>query len=517
MELLQQHIAPGAFHNSEERYDPPKCQPHTRKAVLKKILNWVADKDKGSRILWLYGPAGAGKSAIAQTIAELLEKEGLLAAAFFFSRHAAGRNDKTPLIATLVYQLIVSIPEIRAYVLGALDRDPTVFSHSIEAQIQTLIVKPLNAAATNATLAPTFLSRPKLVILDGLDECRTTSSQIHILNAVSTAVTNLNISLCFLIASRPEQPIRAVFNDQSHGVGSHSFAIALDDTYQPDRDIEVFLRSTFDEIKRKHPSRAHLPTEWPSLHDIQRLVAKSSGQFIFVSTVAKYLDSHRHWPPDRLKIIFGQSNPRHETPFAELDSLYRLILSSIADTAKLQDLLMFLVIRPFQNRPAHMTTLIEKFLFYRPGEMDMILTDLHSIIFVPPPGDQFSELRFFHASLPDFLLDRFRSLDLFFDQGAAYVKLTELAIKHIDNPTKSPLRNNQCMSLIITTSLTQRKRSPHSSHISILLCQNPSTLKAPHGLGWGQPWSSLQIPTGGGHDNFKINILVRRAGMFVTQ
>ena len=43
MKLLRQYIAPGAFHNSEERYDPPKCHPHTRRAVLEKIMDWVKD------------------------------------------------------------------------------------------------------------------------------------------------------------------------------------------------------------------------------------------------------------------------------------------------------------------------------------------------------------------------------------------------------------------------------------------------------------------------------------------
>ena len=179
MERLERYIAPGAFHNSEERYDPPKCHPHTRRAVLKKIMDWVKHVNKVALFLWLYGPAGAGKSAIAQTIAELLEKAGLLAAAFFFSRNAAGRNDKTPLVATLVYQLVKSIPEIRDYVQKAVEEDPALFSCSIEAQIEALIVKPLNAVATDETLAPTLLSRPRLIILDGLDECCTTSSSLR--------------------------------------------------------------------------------------------------------------------------------------------------------------------------------------------------------------------------------------------------------------------------------------------------------------------------------------------------
>jgi hypothetical protein len=450
VELLQRYIAPsrGAFHNSEERYDPPKCHPHTRKAVLKKIEDWVKDADKVALILWLYGPAGAGKSAIAQTIAELLEKAGLLAAAFFFSRNADGRKDKTPLVATLVYQLIISIPEIRTHVLEALEQDPFLFSRTIEAQIHVLLVKPLNAVANDETLAPILLSRPRLIILDGLDECRTTLAQTQILNALSTAVKDLRIPLCFLIASRPEHDIRQAFNDQI-SLGTLSFSIALDDTYQPDHDIRVFLQSAFDEIKRNHPSKAHFPASWPSSQDIRRLVEKSSGQFIFASTVVKYVNSHRHWPPDRLKIIFGRSAPGQETPFAELDSLYRLVLSSVADTKILQDFLMFLVLRPFWQHDGlwvkQTTALIEKFLFYRPGEIDMILTDLHSIISVPPPN-RFRELRFFHASLPEFLLDRSRSMDLFLDHGAGYAKLTGLAVKHINNPTESPLWNDQCMS-----------------------------------------------------------------------
>ena len=448
MELLQQHIAPGAFHNSDERYDPPKCHPHTRRAVLKKIMDWAKDVNKVALILWLYGPAGAGKSAIAQTIAELLEEAGLLAAAFFFSRNAAGRDDKSPLVATLVYQLAISIPEICAPVQGALEQDPALFSRSIDAQIQALIVKPLNAVATDEILGPTLLSRPRLIILDGLDECRTTSVQTQILSALSAAVRHLHIPLCFLIASRPEHDIRQAFNNQN-GLGSLSFSIALDDTYRPDDDIRVFFQSTFDGIKGNHLSRAHFPASWPSSEDVGQLVMKSSGQFIFASTVAKYVNSRRHWPPDRLKIILGQSAPGQETPFAELDSLYHLILSSVTDTEKLQDFLMFLVFRPFSQGgmwSKTTTTLIEKFLLYRPGEIDMILTDLHSIVYVPPPADALGELRFFHASLPDFLLDRSRSKDLFLDQGAAYAKLTGLTVKHINNPIEFPLRATRGMS-----------------------------------------------------------------------
>jgi hypothetical protein len=121
-------------------------------------VDWVECADKIALFLWLYGPTRAGKTAITQTIAELLEGLGLLAAAFFFSTNAAGRNDETSLISTLLYQLIRTMPEIRARVLKAVYEDPALFSLSIHAQVQALIVKPLNAATIDGALASTPLS-----------------------------------------------------------------------------------------------------------------------------------------------------------------------------------------------------------------------------------------------------------------------------------------------------------------------------------------------------------------------
>ncbi len=55
------------MHDSLARYPPPRCHPDTRKKVLKVITDWIEDSYPRQRIVWLNGPAGAGKSAIAQT------------------------------------------------------------------------------------------------------------------------------------------------------------------------------------------------------------------------------------------------------------------------------------------------------------------------------------------------------------------------------------------------------------------------------------------------------------------
>jgi len=132
VEILHRETATAAFHNSDERFDPPKCHPNTRLAVLAKIMRWIKrEEDLDTFIMWMYGPAGAGKSAIAQTIAEMCDEEILLLASFFFSRNDPSRSTVKPPIATIAYQITLNLPDARDAILGAIERDPLIFSKSL--------------------------------------------------------------------------------------------------------------------------------------------------------------------------------------------------------------------------------------------------------------------------------------------------------------------------------------------------------------------------------------------------
>jgi len=75
-QLLGENSAMGAVYNSLERQklDAPKCHPNTRVAVIQRIIDWILGEIAlAALILWLYGAAGAGKSAIAHTLAEICE------------------------------------------------------------------------------------------------------------------------------------------------------------------------------------------------------------------------------------------------------------------------------------------------------------------------------------------------------------------------------------------------------------------------------------------------------------
>ena len=98
--------------DSSERIDPAKCHPDTRIAVIGEIMEWVGDSNPNASMMRVHGPAGAGKSALAQSIGELCRAKGWLAASFF-SRTAQGRNNGWALFPTLAYQIATSYPETR--------------------------------------------------------------------------------------------------------------------------------------------------------------------------------------------------------------------------------------------------------------------------------------------------------------------------------------------------------------------------------------------------------------------
>ncbi|KAF9482899.1 hypothetical protein BDN70DRAFT_781607, partial [Pholiota conissans] len=271
----------GAFHDSAERGDPPRCHKQTRTAILRQIMEWIRAPEPQRRlIIWLYGPAGAGKTAIEQSIAEMCEQEGRLAAAFFFGRTIAGRNDLSRVVATLAFQLLQSFPEIKETLLGAIETDQAIFSRSLEVQAQRLIIAPLVSLKTR---------NPKAILIDGVDECGPDGeAQTRLLKVLGGVAARLqHIPMTFFIASRPEAPIRLEFN--SEPLQNLTQSIVLDNNYKPDDDICLYLRDRFATIHRKQIALGvKFPSEWPSDDAIKRLVAKSSGQFIYASTVVKF-------------------------------------------------------------------------------------------------------------------------------------------------------------------------------------------------------------------------------------
>ncbi|PPQ81454.1 hypothetical protein CVT25_013368 [Psilocybe cyanescens] len=379
--------------------------------------------------MWLYGAAGAGKSAIAQTIAEILQGQHFFLASFFFARNDPQRGTAKWLVTTLAYQLAAKLPQVfRERVALTFEQDPLIVTRSLETQFLVLVREPLLELLHSG-----FSTSNRIVfIIDGLDECDDPKVQARIVDLSFSLLHHLDLPLKILVASRPEMYISSSFDENPFSMLART---TLDHNYQSDRDIRHFLVDKFNEIKTRHRLRSYIPIGWPTENSVNTLVRKSSGQFIYASTVVKYVASARHRPTHRLEVILGIHPPSEgDNPFAELDELYRHILMGVEDVDLMLQIIGFVVLHP--PRYFNSVTFIEAFFSLAPGDVQLLMQNLGSLILVEnhpdnPYGEEVITVRILHASLKDYLLDQSRSKDFYLDHLKMHTQYAELCLAHM--------------------------------------------------------------------------------------
>jgi hypothetical protein len=382
-------------------------------------MGWIEHGEKDGapkRILWLSGPAGSGKTAIAGTIADVCYKRGLLAASFFFSAFAGSMNRRfgRPLVSTLVYSLIrhKSIVGLKEEVLSAIEDDPIIFERHLDQQLETLILRPLR----NVSGRSDRNHWPAVIIIDGLDECQgrsesdigpggpvpalESSAQKEILAALSRACEDPDFPFRIVIASRPEPVIRHSFSTSP----CPTLNIFLDDKYNPDSDIRLFLQAMFNNMRR----RFNLSSTWASMNVIDILVKEASGQFIYAATVLRFLDNPRLGSPQQLLTrVLEWRSLNDSKPFAPLDLLYDRILRTSPDPLLAVTWIRFIDSQRPSSFPAYSNYMLESY----PGETEHVLGTLTSLVRLVDENAEPS-FHFYHKSLLDFLKDPQRSADL---------------------------------------------------------------------------------------------------------
>lgn len=404
------------MHNSGERFDAPTCHPETRKAIQGDILGWADELVVHSNdlVTWLSGPAGAGKSAIAQTIAQKLQARGQLTASFFFSRTSGskGRNEETNVVATLAHQLYQSIPFTRPHIAAAIRENPLVFNLALQDQVDALIVSPLTAAAN--TLIGS--ERPRIIVVDALDECRKEyDAQRRVVDALISALCRIpHQNHKLFITSRPEYNIVEIFRVYGQPLVRR---MELNDRWKPDDDIRTFLNTGFADIRRSHFYFRGHPVDkmWPSPEIVDALACKSSGQFIYASVVLKYIKSEENYNPVvRLETIL-QLKKNEDRPYAELDALYGYIFSQIRSAERVRVLTVLSLERMrckliWHPQDLPFDTFLSDFIGVHMDEIKFWLLPLVSVLVWQE--ERFGHIHYMHASLPDFLFDHSRS-DIF--------------------------------------------------------------------------------------------------------
>lgn len=151
-----------------------RCDVGTRLQVIATIEQWLDGPDKEPAVCWSNGPAGYGKSALSQTIAERYAAEGRLLGSFFFLRGAGEQSHISRLIPTLAHQISLSIPATKPLLEKALRDEPAILEPSVAMahQFQRLIIGPIHSTTSGSFSAFQIFSRLTkrwILIIDALE------------------------------------------------------------------------------------------------------------------------------------------------------------------------------------------------------------------------------------------------------------------------------------------------------------------------------------------------------------
>ncbi|KAK1216447.1 hypothetical protein PQX77_020916 [Marasmius sp. AFHP31] len=405
----------GASHKAEHQFSRGECLEGTRARALGTIYDWASAKNpRALPICWLSGAAGVGKSAIALTIAKSCESTALLSS-FFFFRSDPQRNNPSALMLTIAHALSTTTPSMRDHIEQRISANPTILNANLEEQFHELVLIPVLMRSRDSSRwrVPVV---PNLVIIDGLDECGNEGTQLRILSIIRSAYQRTpNLPLRFLICSRPEAWISEEFSDGL--LLQLSETIVLDDSLEARNDIRRYYIHHFQEIttSRKY-AHVQFPNPWPSERDLEILIERSCAQFVYASTMVRFIKLAYTHPIVQLRIILDSTAERRlsKSPYHDLDCLYHVILGANPDHEQLFPILAAILVLPDYSR-AVTPAIIEQVLGLPSGQVALTLRGMYSVLNICGPEDG---IELYHTSFREYLVDHTRSCEFHIDLPA---------------------------------------------------------------------------------------------------
>ncbi|KXN91226.1 hypothetical protein AN958_01910 [Leucoagaricus sp. SymC.cos] len=427
---LSDYVMKGAEFDSSERDPPPRCHPGTRTNILERTQQWFDDPNRETKLQWIRGPAGVGKSAIVQTFVESPAQKKRLGASLFFSR-PNGRTNPKQIFPTLAYQFATRNRLYKAYLNEIMQDDPHSLEKAMGEQFRILIIEPFTQLKLGDHLGEV------LVAIDGLDECggdpnpdnpiqslhgRRTSEEYHceILHLINDFVRdNPTAPLIWIIASRPEAHIQAVFS-KADVKNSYMEEDIPADSEEACRDVEAFLNASFTEIRNAFPPPI-IEGRWPSNCDFLQIANAARGLFVFAQVVIRFIaDTRVGNPIGQLRYVLtalsnlGPLDNHRENPFAVLDAIYTAILFNVPlqvldNTKQILQIAFYHTRRGVSSEEVNFKG-IYTYLGLSREDAIAALRPLHSVICFRKdrPIDR-SRPYFYHASFRDYLEDPSRS------------------------------------------------------------------------------------------------------------
>jgi hypothetical protein len=439
-----------AFHDSAARWPPPRCHGGTRKDLISTITDWGAGgSEHAEPILWMHGPFGVGKSALAQTCTEALASKNKLAASVFFSGPNR-RNDPNRVFPSIAYQISIKCPSLGKIVDSVIMRDRTIATASRQIQFDELLAKPLRQIGSQVTAS----IEGWVIVLDGLDECRGRDEQCEIIQIVASSIRNRSTPFRWLIISRPEVHIKHSMANKK--ISPLLFNIDIPLSPGIDDDIRSYLESELKAIGEQY----HLSSSWPSDTNITALLEVIGGLWLAAATVIRFVGDRKFSTPItqlRLVLSFGERQQGTVTsssnnPWDQMDRLYHFLLQQLPSTIVSRIRKLLLLSTLYYMSYVNMGVELANALGLPQEEFEAACGFLHAVLYLGEsdyPRHSGTVIKFYHSSFMEFMEDATRSAE-FCIYGDCVEKLRQEVMDRI-NKVHNQIRSLGRSGLLSTT------------------------------------------------------------------
>ena len=305
---------PGSHLDGVRFNESKACLVGTREQLIHDICMWI-DSTTQECILWLSGPAGSGKSSVANSVAMIFDRRKHLGACFCFNHDTEGLNSPNNHFGNLCYQLAHFDKGLRSKVLPVIETMGHVGGSSLHTQAKKLIVETTHAAN---------LKGPVVVVIDALDESGTRQTRNELLNAIAAEFPKLPQSVRVIITSRDEPDIDNLLCQCSKKMHMNS-------TMGTAKDIASYIQHRMKIIQQ----HSCLPPSWPSADKLQKLNSQAEQLFIWASVACNFVEDGN--PVRQLNHLLNVSNVAGGSSLTQLDRLYTRILENAFSGEELED------------------------------------------------------------------------------------------------------------------------------------------------------------------------------------
>ncbi|KAF8228359.1 hypothetical protein L208DRAFT_1460228 [Tricholoma matsutake] len=292
--------------------DPSGCMLGTRIQILADLDAWASDEGS-SKVYWMVGMAGTGKSTVSQTLCENLDKKNMLGASFFCSRASDKANNARLIIPAIAHSLAKTSPSVRSEVVKAIESDERLMESTysnLKDQFEKLICQPIRKAIGQS------IKTYKTIVIDAVDECTDLRLASSLIQLILSSVSDLPLKI--FIASREETPIHNAFHSYPKVWTPLYLHEVKEDVIK--HDIHQYLETSLSDIKNCFPGDNS--NAWPSPSDISMLLDRCGTLFIYASTVIRYINDidGNYWY--RLSVMTSSSSK--SASHLQTDPLYDL-------------------------------------------------------------------------------------------------------------------------------------------------------------------------------------------------